>query len=101
MRDLLLGRSLAWGSYLNSAMNAEEAPHAYAAVQKAIALKDKANARERALIDALAVRYVETFDPEKRIDQDKAYAEAIGKVSARLLSEAAALVRRQIEDGAD
>jgi len=76
------GEAWAWGSYLNSAMNAEEAPHAYAAVQKAIALKDKANARERALIDALAVRYVETFDPEKRIDQDKAYAEAIGKVAA-------------------
>src|SRR6187399_2357462 len=76
------GEAWAWGSYLNSAMNAEEAPHAYAAVQKAIALKDKANARERALIDALAVRYVETFDPEKRIDQDKAYAEAIGRVAA-------------------
>jgi len=28
-------------------------------------------------------------------------AEGIGKVSARLLSEAVALVRRQIEDGAD
>lgn len=76
------GEAWAWGSYLNSAMNAEEAPHAYAAMQKAIALKGKASARERALIDALAVRYVEKFDPEKRINQDKAYAEAIGKVAA-------------------
>jgi tetratricopeptide (TPR) repeat protein len=76
------GEAWAWGSYLNSAMNAEEAPHAYAAVQKAIALKEKASVRERALIDSLAVRYVETFDPEKRVEQDKAYAEAIGKVAA-------------------
>ena len=30
----------------------------------------------------MAVRYVETFDPEKRVDQDKAYAEAMGKVAA-------------------
>jgi tetratricopeptide (TPR) repeat protein len=76
------GEAWAWGSYLNGPMNADEAPHAYAAVQKAIGLKDKASAKERALIDAMAVRYVEKFDPEKRVEQDKAYAEAIGKVAA-------------------
>jgi tetratricopeptide (TPR) repeat protein len=76
------GEAWAWGSYLNGAMNAEEAPHAYAAIQKALGLKHSANAKERALIDAMAVRYVETFDPEKRVDQDKAYAEAIGRVAA-------------------
>ena len=31
----------------------------------------------------MAVRYVEKFDPEKRVDQDKAYAEAMEKVAAR------------------
>ncbi len=77
------GEAWAWGSYLNGPMNAEEAPHAYAAIQKAIGLKDKATAKERALIDAMAIRYVEKFDPEKRVEQDKAYAEAIGKVAAR------------------
>ena len=51
------GEAWAWGSYLNAPMNAEEAPHAYAAVQKALALKSHATAKERALIDAMAVRY--------------------------------------------
>ncbi len=76
------GEAWAWGSYLNGPMSAEEAPHAYAAIQKAIELKERATAKERALIDAMAVRYVEKFDPEKRVDQDKVYAEAIGKVAA-------------------
>ena len=71
----------AWGSYLNGPMSAQEAPHAYAASQKALMLKPHATAKERAFIDAMAVRYVETFDPEKRVDQDKAYAEAMGRVA--------------------
>jgi tetratricopeptide (TPR) repeat protein len=64
-------------------MNAEEAPHAYAAIQKAIQLKTRATAKEQALIEAMSVRYVENFDPEKRVEQDRAYAESIGKVAAR------------------
>src|SRR3954465_8834249 len=56
------GEAWAWGSYLNSAMSAEEAPHAYAALQKAIGLARHASGVERALIDALAARYVEHFD---------------------------------------
>jgi tetratricopeptide (TPR) repeat protein len=76
------GEAWAWGSYLNGPMNADEAPHAYAAIQKAISLKAHATTKERALIDAMAVRYVEKFDPATRVNQDKAYAEAIGKVSA-------------------
>ena len=35
------GEAWAWGSYLNAPMNAEEAPHAYAAVQKALSLKGR------------------------------------------------------------
>ena len=46
-------------------MTAEEAPHVYAAIQKAISLESHAEAKERALIDALAIRYVEHFDAEK------------------------------------
>jgi tetratricopeptide (TPR) repeat protein len=76
------GEAWAWGSYLNGPMGVDEAPHAYAAVQKAFALKDKyATKSERAFIDAMAVRYVEKFDPEKRVEQDKAYAEAMGRVA--------------------
>ena len=77
------GEAWAWGSYLNAPMNAEEAPHAYAAVQKALSLKSRAAAKERALIDAMAVRYVETFDAAKRVEQDRAYADAMQKVSAQ------------------
>jgi tetratricopeptide (TPR) repeat protein len=77
------GEAWAWGSYLNSPMNAEEAPHAYAAVQKALSLKGRATAKERALIDAIAVRYVEKFDAAKRVEQDRAYADAMQKVAAQ------------------
>ncbi len=77
------GEAWAWGSYLNAPMNAEEAPHAYAAAQKALSLKSRATAKERALIDAMAVRYVEKFDAAKRVEQDRAYADAMQKVSAQ------------------
>ena len=77
------GEAWAWGSYLNAPMNAEEAPYAYAAAQKALSLKSRATAKEAALIDAMAVRYVEKFDAATRIEQDRAYADAMQKVSAR------------------
>jgi tetratricopeptide (TPR) repeat protein len=77
------GEAWAWGSYLNGPMNAEEAPHAYAAAQKALSRKSRATTKERALIDAMAVRYVETFDPARRIEQDRAYADAMQKVAAQ------------------
>jgi tetratricopeptide (TPR) repeat protein len=77
------GEAWAWGSYLNAPMSGEEAPHAYAAAQKALSLKGRATAKERELIDAMAVRYVETFDPKTRIEQDRAYADAMGRVWAR------------------
>jgi tetratricopeptide (TPR) repeat protein len=77
------GEAWAWGSYLNSPMSADEAPHAYAAVRQAIALKPHASEKERALIDAMAVRYVERFDPAKRVEQDTAYAEAMRMVADR------------------
>lgn len=76
------GEAWAWGSYLNAPMTAQEAPHAYAAAQTALALRDKANEKERALIDAMAVRYVEHFDAGKRMDQERAYAAAIEQVAA-------------------
>jgi tetratricopeptide (TPR) repeat protein len=71
------GEAWAWGSYLNQPMNSLEAPHAYAAIQKALSLKDRAPAKERDLIDALARRYVEKFEAPKRVEQDRAYADAM------------------------
>ena len=77
------GEAWAWGSYLNGPMRPLEAPHAYAAVQKALDLAElHASARERAYIEALSVRYVEHFEVDTRREQDEAYAEAM-----RLLSE--------------
>jgi tetratricopeptide (TPR) repeat protein len=77
------GEAWAWGSYLNAPMNADEAPHAYAAAQKALSLRGRATATERALIDAMAVRYVEKFDAGKRVEQDRAYADAMQRVAAQ------------------
>jgi tetratricopeptide (TPR) repeat protein len=76
------GEAWAWGSYLNEPMSAEDAPHAFAAAQKAKSLASRATPKERALIDAIAVRYVQKFDATKRVDQDRAYASAMEKVSA-------------------
>jgi tetratricopeptide (TPR) repeat protein len=74
------GEGWAWGSYLNGPMSAEHAPFAYAATQKAVALKHKAATKERDLIEALTSRYVKDFDAKKRMDQEKAYADAMQKV---------------------
>ena len=75
------GEAWGWGSYLNAPMTAEESPHAYAAVQKALSLKSHADPKEKALIEALAVRYVEHFDASTRAAQDRAYAEAMRTVA--------------------
>src|SRR6188472_1758451 len=77
------GEAWAWGSYLNGPMPADQSPFAYAAMQKAISLRDKATPNERAFIDALSVRYVKTFDVAKRREQDQAYADAMAKVAAQ------------------
>ncbi len=78
------GEAWAWGSYLNGPMRPDEAPRAYAAVRKALQLAPAhASARERNFIDALAVRYVEDFDPDTRVEQDRAYADAMRQVAER------------------
>ena len=79
------GEGWAWGSYLNGPMLAEHSPFAYAAAKKALALK--ANAKlpwEQAFIDALQTRYVEKFEAKNRMDQERAYSEAMKKVSEAL-----------------
>jgi tetratricopeptide (TPR) repeat protein len=77
------GEAWAWGSYLNAPMTAEESPYAYAATQKAISLRSHADAKERALIDALAIRYVEHFDAATRREQDRAYADGMRQLVAK------------------
>ena len=54
------GQALVLGPNINATMNAEDEPKAKALVDKAVALKPRATARERAYIDAIAVRYTGT-----------------------------------------
>ena len=75
------GEAWAWGSYLNGPMRPFEAPHAWAALQEARARVGGASPKERAYVEALTARYVERFDPEKRREQDEAYAEAMRKLA--------------------
>src|SRR5688572_10711008 len=74
------GEAWAWGSNLNQVMSAGESPFAFAAVQKALSIKENASPSERALIEAIAQRYVERFDVSTRGEQDAAYARAMETV---------------------
>jgi len=78
------GEAWAWGSYLNGPMRPDEAPHAYAAIQKALGLSDQfASEKEKDFIQAMSIRYIKDFDPEQRKAQDTAYAEAMEKVAKK------------------
>jgi tetratricopeptide (TPR) repeat protein len=62
-------------------MDPANEPKALAVIQKALALKAKASARDQALIDALAQRY--SGRAEDRRARDEAYADAMEKVQQR------------------
>ena len=75
------GEAWSWGSYLNGPMTAPDAPRAYAAIQKAIELAPgRTTSAERALIEAMAVRYEPEHDPDRRRMLDERWADAIGQV---------------------
>jgi len=77
------GEAWAWGSYVNGRMTVAHAARAYAAIRQAVRLSEgAADAKEQALIRAMAVRYVERFDPSTRLEQDRAYADAMARVAA-------------------
>ena len=75
------GHALVLGPNINAAMAPEDEPRAFELIQKAVALKTKASARERDYIDALAKRY--TGKPEDRPKGDRAFAEAMRAVTMR------------------
>src|SRR3954469_413095 len=77
------GEAWAWGSYLNAPMTPEEAPYAYAAIRKAVSLRPGATPKERSMIDAMSVRYIDKFDLETRVQQDRAYSAAMQQVAER------------------
>ena len=73
------GQALVLGPNINAPMDPAAEPKALALIQKAMSLKAKATARERAYIDALAARY--TGKPEDRATADRAYAEAMRQLT--------------------
>ncbi|MFV1884988.1 MAG: tetratricopeptide repeat protein [Balneola sp.] len=73
------GEAWAWGSYLNGRMRAEEAPRAYAAIEKAteLARSGYANQKEKDFIEAMSVRYAKKYDASTQAKRDTAYAMAM------------------------
>lgn len=75
------GEAWAWGSYLNGPMTAADAPRAHAAIQKAVEHADGNTTEvERALIEAMAVRYEPEHDADRRRELDELWAETINEV---------------------
>ena len=75
------GQALVLGPNINAPMDPEVEPQARELAEKAMALRNKANDRERALIEALSSRY--TGDPADRRRADSDYAAAMKKVAQR------------------
>jgi tetratricopeptide (TPR) repeat protein len=85
------GIAYAYGPNINAPMDSASGVAAWQAVQRAHALADHASPVERALIDALAVRYAE--DPSAdRAALDAAYAAAMSDVRSRYPDDADVLV---------
>src|SRR5262245_32363873 len=75
------GIALCNGPHINNpSMDEAHSKAAWAALQQAIALRDKASPVERALIDALGSRYAMPI-PKDRVPLDKAYAAAMKPVA--------------------
>ncbi|HEY8241991.1 MAG TPA: hypothetical protein VII68_00915 [Casimicrobiaceae bacterium] len=80
------GEALILGPNINVPMNPDANAPAFEALAKAVALKDKATPRERALIEALEKRYVADSKAD-RAPLDAAYADAMKAVAARFPSD--------------
>jgi tetratricopeptide (TPR) repeat protein len=77
------GEAWALGPYLNGPMDSAAAPRAYAAARRARALAaTRATAAERALIDAMSVRYAPVHVRGERRRLDSAYATAMAAAYA-------------------
>jgi len=78
------GEAWAWGPYLNGPMGPDDAPRAHENIQKAQDLaEDHANDVEKALIDAMAVRYAPEHDNDERKMLDSLYSQAMADVYER------------------
>lgn len=77
------GEAWGWSPHLNGGMSPDMERRAFAALQKARALRGHANARERAIIDAFAVRYAETPTAAMRRPLDSLYARSMAELAAQ------------------
>ena len=79
------GEAWAWGPYLNGPMGPDDAPRAHYAIGKALETADAHGASdvERAMMEAMAVRYEPEHDAERRRTLDERYAEAMAGVYER------------------
>lgn len=76
------GEALVLGPNVNMPMAPEAVAPAWAALQRAVALKDGRPAREQALIEALQARYA-AEPPADRAPLDAAFADAMKRAAAR------------------
>ncbi|WNM63754.1 tetratricopeptide repeat protein [Candidatus Nitrospira neomarina] len=74
------GEALVLGPNINAPMDPSVVPQAFAAMEKAVALKDQATEKEASLIQALAMRYSKKVMTD-RSPLDVAYAEAMRTVA--------------------
>ncbi len=77
------GEAWALGPHINGRMGNPAAVEAHAAIQRAMELRGNASEVERALIEAMAVRYAEDPEAAERAQLDSLYARAIGEVAVR------------------
>jgi tetratricopeptide (TPR) repeat protein len=77
------GEAWAWGPYLNGPMQARNAPRAYAAIQKAVKLRERASDLEKALIDAMAIRFRPTYDSVTHARLAREYSDAMARLYER------------------
>ena len=83
LRHLLLGRGVGVGIVPERADERRRSAARLCRDSEGAGAEGRTRRRRRSarFIDAMAVRYVETFDPDKRVEQDKAYADAMAQAS--------------------
>ncbi|MCH7891122.1 MAG: hypothetical protein IH921_06430 [Gemmatimonadetes bacterium] len=75
------GEAWSRGPFLNGRMRPSNAPLAYEAIQKAIVLAEESGTPvERALINAMALRYLEEEDADRRPQLDSMYSRAMAEI---------------------
>lgn len=77
------GEAWALGPHINGRMGNAAAVEARAAIERALELKEGASEVERALIDAMAVRYAKDPEAADRAQLDSLYARAMEEVARR------------------